>query len=279
MKKILSLLLTVSLTFSCVVLLSSCNDETKSLQPDISQSAKNSPESKTQMELCEKIEKSLSVNEIDKAVSLSSQLVKPLNAEEKSVIMEALIQRVNNRMNFFAKSFGSKQTLISNDILTEIGKYQTIVDNVEITDSDNTNIVDYLERVSALKVYSKYNDYWAYYYAITDDLNSANLYWSYACDSYSDYMKNQHLTKSLNHFKTCLSRTYDYNSTSFGIKEARDFLQIYVDKINYYFNTGKDLSIDYVKVSKYENATEEFSSKTTEFVKKIEALPTSVYYD
>lgn len=279
MKKILSLLLVISFVFSCVALLSSCNDETNYSQPDTSQNTENPPESKGQMELCEKIAKSLSVNEIDKAVTLSSQLVKPLNAEEKSVIMKALTQRINNRMNTFKKSFGSKQSLISDDILTEIGKYQSIVDNVGITDNDNTNVANYLSQVSALKAYSKYNDYWVYYYATTDDWNLANQYWNSACDSYSDYMKNQHLTKSLNHFNTCLSRTYDYDSKSFGIKEARDFLQIYVDKINYYFDTGKDLSIDYTKVSAYEKATQEFLSKTTEFANKIEALSTSVYYD
>ena len=273
MKK-LPIIVLVLLALLCFV---ACNDVTSS--PDAASNTENSNQPQGQMELCERIAKSLSVNEIDKATTLSSQLVKPLTSEEEATIMNALVQRVNNRMSVFSKSFGSKESLISDDILNEIDKYQTILNYVGITNNDNTNIGDYLSQVSALKVYSKYNDYWIYYYATTDDWNSANQYWNYACDSYSDYMKNQHLTKSLNHFNTCLSRTYDYNSASFGIKEARDFLQIYVDKINYYFDTGKDLSIDYAKVSAYEKVTEEFLSKTTEFVNKLKSLPTSVYYD
>ena len=75
MNKILSLLLAITFMFLSVTLLSSCNDK----QPNTSQNTENSSESKSQMELCEKIEKSLSVNEIDKAVSLSSQLVNSLN--------------------------------------------------------------------------------------------------------------------------------------------------------------------------------------------------------
>ena len=232
-----------------------------------------------QMELCSQIEKSLSVNEIDKAVSLSLQLEKPLSLEEKNTVMNALTQRINNRMRNFTKSFGSTNSLISDEILNEIEKYQKIINNVGISSSDNTNVDDYLSQVSNLKKYSKYNDYWIYYYATTDDWNSANRYWEYACDSYSDYMKNQHLSKALNHFNTCLSRTYDYSSSSFGISEARDFLQIYIDKINYYYNTGNDMSIDYTIVSRYENATDEFIRETKDFVNKIESLPTSVYYN
>lgn len=235
--------------------------------------------SNKQVDLCSQIAKSLSVNEIDKAVSTSHQLVQPLSDEEKSIIMDALAQRINNRMKTFTQSFGSTESLISEDIIQEIEKYKTIVTNVGITSSDNTNINDYLNQVSLLSEYKKYNDYWIYYYATIDDWDKANQYWEYACDSYSDYMKEQHLNKALNKFNICLTETYNYSSSSFGITETRNFLQIYVDKINYYFSTGSDMSIDYDVLSDYENANNEFVTQTKIFTKKIEALPTSVYYN
>lgn len=231
-----------------------------------------------QTELCRQIEKSLSYNEIDKAVTLSTQLQQPLTVEEKNIVMTALTQRINNRIPVFAESFGSAEYLISDDVIEEIEKYMKITDNVGISPSDNSNINDYLNQVYNLKEYSKYNDYWNYHYATLDDWDSANRYWGYACDSYSDSMKNQHLSKALNHFSNCLSRTYSYNSSSFGFPETRNFLQIYIDKINYYYRTGNDMSIDYGVVNEYENVTSEFFRETNEFVSKINTLPTSVYY-
>lgn len=231
-----------------------------------------------QTDLCLQIEKSLSYNEIDKAVTLSAQLQQPLTAEEKNIVMTALVQRINNRIPSFVRSFGSTECLISNDIIREVNKYIKITNNIGISSADDTNVDDYLTQVYNLKEYKKYNDYWVYYYATLDDWNSANQYWGYACDSYSDYMRNQHLSKALNYFSSCLSSTYDYSSSSFGIIETRNFLQIYVDKINYYYSTGNDMSIDYTVVNEYENATDEFFRETNNFVDKIESLPISVYY-
>ncbi len=231
------------------------------------------------MDICLQIEKSLSVNEIDKAVALSDQLGKPLTKEEKYTVMNALVQRINNRMRTFLNSFGSQDCLISNDIIEEIDKYQKIVNNVGVTSSDNTNVSDYLTQVSNLRMYSKYNDYWSYYYETIDDWNSANQYWEYACDSYSDYLISENLYKALNHFNICLSTTYNYSSSNFGILEARDFLQLYVDKINYYFSTGNDMTIDYSIVSAFESISNEFTIQSREFLNKIESLPTSVYYN
>ena len=236
-----------------------------------------------QLELCEKISRSLSTNEIEKAVSLSFQLVQPLSSQEEAVVMKALSQRINNRMKTFANSFGSKDILISEDILAEINNYQTIVDNTGTANNDNTNIPDYLSKVSALKEYVHYNDYWEYFYLTIDDWNKANQYWSSACDSFSEHMKNQYLTKALNHFNVCLEKTYDYATSSFGIDETRGLLTLYVDKINYYFATGKDLVINPEIMSAYteayEKVTKEFVSQTTEFARKVEGLQTAVYYD
>ena len=241
--------------------------------------ASTSSDSKSQMELCEQIAKSLSTNEIDKAVTKSSELVKPLSQEEKTTVMDALVDRINNRMKTFSKSFGSTESLISEDILEEVEKYKKIALNLGVTSSDNTNVLDYLNQVSQLKAYSKYNDYWAFYNAALDDWNKANQYWEYATDSYSDYMITQHLNKSLNYFNQCINQTYNYSSSSFGILETRKFLQLYVDKINYYLNTGYDLQIDYDIVNKFEAVNDEYLEKGREFTNKVASFPTAVYYD
>ena len=120
MKKVLAVFL-ISFMLFCYV---SCNDVPKVSEDDTPVSIESDNESQGQVELCERIAKSLSVNEIDKASNLSAQLVKPLTSEEKVIVMNALVQRINNRMWTFSKSFGSKQGLISDEVLAEIEKYQ-----------------------------------------------------------------------------------------------------------------------------------------------------------
>lgn len=234
---------------------------------------------KGQMELCQQIERCISANEIDEAVNLSSQIQGSLKTDEKRLVMDALINRINNRMKVFQKDFGSTKSLISDDVIQEVWKYKRIIANIGITSADNTNVLNYLDKVYDFKNYNKYNDYWAYFCEVTDDWDDANRYWEYACDSYSDSVKYQHLAKAKNYFSQCLSAAYDYSASSFGIVETRAFLQIYIDRINYYYETGSDMSFDYSVVYEYESITEEFIGKAEEFFDKVDALPTSVYFN
>ena len=167
--------------------------------------------------------------------------------------------------------------MVSNDVVKEIEYYQTIVNNAGISSSDNTNVHEYINKVAQVIEYEKYNDYWSYSDATADDLKYANFYFNQACDSLLDSIKSSCLSISLNHFNSCLNMSYNYDYSSFGISESQDFLQLYIDKINYYFETGRDMELNYEVIYAYESMVNEYKSVVDEVISLKNSLPTYVY--
>lgn len=277
MRKIVSLCLVMCIGWSGLTLLIACdNSDGKIVQSGASNAGEMAS---NQMDLCLQIERSLSANEIDKAVTLSTQLYWPLTEEEEATIMNALVKRINGRITAVVKSFGSNKGLISDEILEEIKKYRIISAYVGDIDPSKTNVNDYLDQVISLEVYRKYNDCWALMTSITEDCENANMYWDLAVDSYLDSIRREHLAKALRYYQKCLDKVNDYNWESFGNAEAYDMFRCYVDEISCYLNTGNDMYIDYSISQAFDEVMDEFTEKAQEFIDKAQALPTQVYYE
>ena len=71
--------------------------------------------------------------------------------------------------------------------------------------------------------------------------------------------------------------SYNYDYSSFGISESQDFLQLYIDKINYYFETGRDMELNYEVIYAYESMVNEYKSVVDEVISLKNSLPTYVY--
>lgn len=229
--------------------------------------------------ICERIAQNLSTNNVAMAVEISEGLQQPLSSKEKKIVMQAMEKRINNKIKTFLTSFASNSGLVSKDTIEEIKQYKKIVTAVGISSSDYTNIDDYIEGILALEKYEKYDDLWSYYQYETSTWNEANTYWEYATSSYSDYTRDLYLNKALASFNDCVRGGKRYNQNSFGITEVINFAQHYVDKIEYFFSTGNDLSVDNYIVNAYSRTQTEFTEKSREFVDELEKLPTSVYYE
>lgn len=266
MKKGVSVLFVIFIIISIMSLFSGCI-------------ANKSIDANNQSKLCEKIAQNLSVNEIDMAAELSYSLEAPLSDENKSIIMQALEKRLNNRIESILKSFASTYCLVSEETISEVELYKTIITNVGITDSDYTNIDDYIESVLALESYKKYNDIWSFWEVALGDWNNGNQYWENAVSSYSDYMINTNLEKSLDSFNSCVNIAENYNQSSFGISEAKNMAAAYVYKIEYYFDTGNDLTVDNYTLESFSLSQDEFNKESNNFLNELRTLPISVYYE
>ena len=55
--------------------------------------------------------------------------------------------------------------------------------------------------------------------------------------------------------------------------------QAYIDKIEHYLNTGRDLSANEYTINAFQSTQNEFTSKSNELLNKVEQLPLSVYYN
>lgn len=228
------------------------------------------------IEVCGKIAQNIECSDYETAIELCNQL-EDVSQDGKKIVMEALVETLNSQMASTLKSFCTSTDLVDERRIEKFKQYKAIVDQLDITEDEYTNVDKYIDLVLSTENCLKYDPLWCLINEVKSDFDTGNYYFDLISTSYGDYTKDAYAELACASFQKCYEVSLNYSTVDFGIYTTREVFKYYVDGLTDFLNYGEFAGNSQL-ADEWEQDMDEAQMYWNELADTIGQFPTSVYY-
>jgi hypothetical protein len=244
--------------------------------PQKSNSLHKDEQTKNDLSSYTKIAQNIKCKDYETAIKLCNEIT-IVSQEGKNIVLEALTEVLNSQMKSTLTSFCSASDLIDDRTIDKFKQYKIIVDKMQVTEDDYTNVVKYINLILSTEQYVKYDPLWCLIKDVETDFNNAITYFDRIKTSYAESTKKSHATQARTAYQSCYTTSLRYNTSDFGISKTREAFKYYVDELTNFINYGEFAGNSKLS-SEWGSVMDEAESKWRELVDILDKLPTTLYY-
>ena len=224
-----------------------------------------------------KIAQNIECRDYETAIKLCNQL-SSVSQEGKDIVMNALVKELNSQMKSTLTSFYTESSLVDDGVIAKFKQYKKIVDKMQITTADYTNVVKYIDLILSTEKYMKYDPLWYLMRDVLQDMEYGQYYFDCIKNSSLFSLQKTYATLARNFYQSCYNTSLQYNTSDFGIAKTREIFKYYVDELTNFINYGHYAGNSQL-ASEWDAIMKEGQSKWNELLDILEnEYPTSVYY-